>query len=49
MTEIGKIDEETMRKVIKVYPNSVVAQAYRMGLKDKSLELAPEIEKLMKK
>lgn len=42
-------EEETIRDVIKVYPNSVVAQAYRMGLKDKSLELAPKIEKLMNK
>lgn len=49
MTEIGKIDEEIMRKVIKVYPNGVVAQAYRMGRKDKALELAPKIEELMNK
>lgn len=47
MTE--KITEEDIRRFVRVYPNSYVAQAYRMGRKDKSLELAPEIEKLMKK
>lgn len=47
MTE--KITEEDIRRFIRAYPNSSVAQAYRMGLKDKSLELATEIEKLMKK
>ena len=42
-------EEETIRDVIKVYPNSVVAQAYWLGLKDKALELSPQIEKLLNK
>jgi hypothetical protein len=38
--------EEQVRIYIKKYPRSVLAMAYRMGLKDKSMELSPMIEKL---
>jgi hypothetical protein len=34
--------------LIRNNPDSLISQAYRLGLKEKSLELAPEIEQLMK-
>lgn len=41
--------DEELRQWIKENPNTRLAQAYRLGLKDKALELAPKIEELMNK
>jgi hypothetical protein len=39
--------EKQVRIYIKEYPSSVLAMAYRMGLKDKSMEVSPMIEKII--
>jgi hypothetical protein len=41
------MNEIELREYIKYFPNTQTAAAYRLGLKDKSLELAPQIEKLI--
>lgn len=39
--------DQELLKFIQSFPNSPEAHAYRLGLKNKSLELAPFIEKLV--
>ncbi len=39
------MNETDLRMAIRANPHSIAAQAYRMGLKDKSAELSKEIEK----
>lgn len=39
--------DEELKKYIEENPGMLVAQAYRLGLKDKALELAPQIEQLI--
>ena len=43
------LTEKELREFIKDYPEALWAQAYRLGLKDKALELAPKIEELLNK
>jgi len=42
-----QITERIRRSIVK-YPKSVIAIAYRMGLKDKEVQLQPEIGKLLR-
>ena len=43
------LTEQELRDWIKELPKGNIAAAYRLGLKDKSLELAPQIEELLNK
>ena len=37
---------EEIKRFIMLYPNSDIARAYALGLKEKSIELSREIEKI---
>ena len=46
ISEEEKQKTETVWKIINEYPNSLVSIAYRLGMKQKSVELSQSIESL---